>query len=150
MNEFIRQTGPEDAARLAEIEIFNYRLYFYPLFRNDDYYFGELQVPSLMEQYRKDPALLADTFVYDDGVVKGFIRVDGRQVKKLFVEPVLQGNAVGSALLTFAMAEKQVTFLWALEKNSRAIAFYRRHGFRVTDERKPEEGTAEYLVRLER
>ena len=43
-----------------------------------------------------------------------------------------------------------MTRLWALEKNPRAIAFYQRHGFRVTEERRLEEGTEEYLVRLVR
>ena len=40
--------------------------------------------------------------------------------------------------------------LWALEKNERAIRFYERHGFKVTADRKTEEDTTEYLVRLER
>ena len=36
------------------------------------------------------------------------------------------------------------------QEASLAIAFYHRHGFRVTEERKFEEGTTEYLVRMER
>jgi len=32
----------------------------------------------------------------------------------------------------------------------KAIRFYERHGFHVTEEKKLEEGTTEYLVRLER
>ena len=47
----IRQAASSDLARICEIIIFNYRLNFYPIFRNDDYYFSELQVPNLMEQY---------------------------------------------------------------------------------------------------
>ena len=38
--------------------------------------------------------------------------------------------------------------LWALEKNTRAIAFYARHGFAPTGERQYEEGTTEELIRL--
>lgn len=146
----IRQARAEDAVRLAEIEIFNYRLNFYPIFQNDSYYFDELTVPSQAEAYGSDGELLRETYVYDDGVVKGFIRVAGKQVKKLFVEPVLQGNGIGAALLDYAVAEMDVRFLWALEKNTKAIAFYARHGFHVTGDRKPEDGTPEYLVRLER
>lgn len=82
--------------------------------------------------------------------MKGFILLDGQTVKKLFVEPVLQGNSIGSDLLQFAIHEFDVNSLWALEKNVRAIAFYKRHGFRLTGDRKPEEDTEEYLVRLER
>ena len=143
----IRQATTEDVARIAEIEIFNYRLYFYPIFRNDDFYFGELQVPFLMQNY----ASRIDSFwVYDDGTVKGFMQLRGNELKKLFVEPVLQGQSIGSKLLTHALAQHNVSQLWALEKNTRAIAFYERHGFRLTDEKKLEEDTTEYLVRLER
>ncbi len=143
----IRKATAEDLARIAEIEIFNYRLNFYPIFREDGFYFRELQVPAVMESYRP---VLEEFWVYDDGVVKGFFRAEGRQLKKLFVEPVLQGNAIGAQLLEYAIANNGVTFLWALEKNLRAIAFYRRHGFHVTGERIPGEDTEEYLVRLER
>ena len=38
----IRQATAADLPRIAEIEIFNYRLNFYPIFRDDDYYFNEL------------------------------------------------------------------------------------------------------------
>ena len=92
----IRKAVMQDACRLAEIEIFNYRLNFYPIFRNNAYYFGELQVTSLMAQY--DEATLARTLVYDDGVVKSFLRLRGTQVEKLFVEPALQGQHIGAAL----------------------------------------------------
>ena len=131
---------------MAEIEIFNYRLFFYPNFRNDAFYFEELQVSRSLD----DEGLWTDAFVYDDGVVKGFIRVDGTEVRKLFVEPVLQGQGIGAALLEYAIREKGACSLWALEKNARAIAFYRRHGFLPNGERRLEEDTDEYLVRLER
>lgn len=143
----IRKATTEDLARIAEIEIFNYRLNFYPIFREDEFYFRELQVPAMMESYRP---LLEEFWVYDDGVVKGFFRAEGRQLKKLFVEPVLQGGTIGAQLLEYAVKNNGVTFLWALEKNVRAIAFYGRHGFRVTGDRMPEDDTEEYLVRLER
>lgn len=38
----------------------------------------------------------------------------------------------------------------ALEKNTRAIAFYQKHGFHRIGHRTLEEGTTEYLVRMER
>ena len=89
-------------------------------------------------------------WVYDDGVVKGFIQIENAEVKKLFVEPALQGNSIGAELLEYAIAESNVNFLWALEKNTKAIAFYKRHGFNVTTDKKLEEDTTEYLVRLKR
>ena len=145
--ELIRRAAAADLARIAEIELFNYRLYFYPVFRNDDFYFGELQVPALMKRYEAE---LASVLVYDDGNVKGFVRTEGTEVKKLFVEPVLHGRRIGSALLERAIREYGADRLWALEKNVRAIRFYQRHGFTLTNERKPEEDTAEYLVMMRR
>lgn len=146
----IRKASIKDISRLAEIEIFNYRLYFYPIFKNDQYYFDELQVLSTAEKLGRDMEAVANTYVYDDGVVKGFIRVVGEEVEKLFVEPALQGVSIGSILLHYAIKEHGVTWLWALEKNVRAIRFYERHGFHVTEEKKFEEGTTEYLVQLKR
>ena len=145
--EPIRQAQTQDLARIAEIEIFNYRLNFFPIFRYEPFYFSQLQVPIKMEEYRP---LLHQIWVYDDGVVKGFFMAEGRQLKKLFVEPVLQGQAIGSALLEYAVAHTGADHLWALEKNHRAIAFYKRHGFHLTNQRVPEDDTDEYLVRLAR
>ena len=143
----IRQATIDDLSRIAEILVFNYRLNFYPIFQNDDFYFCELQVSKLMEDYRD---LIRNIWVYDDSVVKGFIQVENTEIKKLFVEPVLQGNSIGSKLLNFSIKECNADFLWALEKNIKAIKFYERHGFYLTKEKKLEEDTTEYLIRLER
>ena len=143
----IRKATIEDLARIAEIVIFNYRLNFYPIFKHDDYYFGELQVPNLIKQYE---SIVDNIWVYDDGAIKGIIQVENQEIKKLFVEPVLQGNGIGFELLKFAIENHNTNTLWALEKNTRAIRFYERHGFKITADKKLEEDTTEYLVRLER
>ena len=143
----IRKAIIDDLARIAEIVIFNYRLNFYPIFKNDDYYFGELQVPSLMNQYE---SVVDHIWVYDDGAVKGIIQIENKEIKKLFVEPVLQGNGIGSKLLAFAIEKHNTNTLWALEKNTRAIRFYERYGFKITADKKLEEDTTEFLVRMER
>ena len=143
----IRPATTSDLARIAEIHIFNYRLYFYPIFRSDEYYFAELQVPSLMQKYE---ASLDGTYVYDDGVVKGFIKLEGTYIARLFVEPVLHNAAIGSKLLEFAIRQHGANHLWALEKNVKAIRFYERHGFALTGDKKLEEGTSEYLVLMKR
>ena len=35
----IRKATQKDLARIAEIEVFNYRLNFYPIFKDDDFLF---------------------------------------------------------------------------------------------------------------
>ena len=143
----IRKATEKDLARIAEIQIFNYRLYFYPIFQADEYYFEELQVPSLMKEYEKE---LTSLYVYDDGAVKGFIKIEGTYIARLFVEPVLQNACIGSKLLEYAVKEHNADHLWALEKNVKAIRFYNRHGFAATGEKKLEDGTTEYLIFLQR
>ena len=143
----IRRARTDDLNRIAEIEVFNYRLQFYPIFRSDEFYFGELQVPNVAKRYADS---LEDIRVWDDGVVKGFILVKDGEVKKLFVEPVLQGQGLGAKLLEYAVAHMGANTLWALEKNTRAIRFYQRHGFHLAGERQLEDGTSEYLVRMQR
>ncbi len=146
----IRPATKQDLSRIAEIIIFNYRINFYPIFQNDDYYFGELQVVSMAEEYLNDPEALQSTYVYDDGVIKGVIRIKGQEVEKLFVDPCFQSAGIGEQLLNYAVHNHAVTFLWALEKNVRAIRFYQNHGFHLTGQKILEEGTTEYLVKMER
>ena len=145
--ENVRQATIADLSRIAEIVIFNYRLNFYPIFKNDDYYFNELQVSKVAKQYED---VVGNMWVYDDGAIKGVIQIENSEIKKLFVEPALQGKSIGSYLLKYAIVEHKANTLWALEKNVRAIRFYKRHGFNVTTDKKLEEDTTEYLVRLER
>ena len=142
----IREAKLDDLARIAEIEVFNYRLNFYHIFQDDTFYFQEMQVLNVINENKKH---LGQLWVFDEnGVVKGFMWVDSQQIKKLFVEPVLQSRGIGSKLLEYAFDKLGATYLWALEKNTRAIAFYKRHGFQTTEEKMLEEDTTEYLVKL--
>ncbi len=145
---YIRKATVDDLGRIAEIEIFNYRLYFYPIFLSDYYYFNELQVTHYIEKYKKED--LSQLFVYDDGCIKGFIYLNDKEVKKLFVEPVLHNQNIGSHLLNYAINHYDVSSLWALQDNTKAISFYQRHGFKVSDEKVLEEGTTKYLIKLKR
>ena len=145
--DYIRQAKINDLVRIAEIFVFNYRLNFYPIFQEDTFYFKELTVFNMVESFAKE---LDSIWVYDDSVVKGFIQIEKREVKRLFVEPVLQGKAIGTELLEYGIAERDANHLWALEKNIKAIAFYKRHGFDTTNEKKYEEDTTEFLVRMEK
>ena len=145
--KYIRRATIDDLVRIAEIFVFNYRLNFYPIFQEDTFYFGELTVSNMVESFAKE---LDSIWVYDYGVVKGFIHIEKREVRRLFVEPTLQEKAIGAELLEYGIAEKDVNSLWVLEKNIKAIAFYKRHGFDTTNEKKYEEDTIEFLVRMER
>ena len=134
-SEHIRPAAASDASRIAEIFVTNYRVNFYPFFHNDEFYFKELNVLDTAAEYAEGSEALASAFVYDDGVVKGFIRVKGREIEKLFVEPQFQSSGIGARLLEFAVESFGAHRLWVLEYNKRGMAFYRRHGFELTGKR---------------
>lgn len=145
----IRKAAPGDLSRIAEILVFVKRINYRPIFQNDAYSFGELQVLNIAKEYAA-PELLNSIWVYDDGIIKGMIHIEGEEIRELYVDHFFQNQGVGAQLIEFAKEQFSVRFLWALEKNTSAIRFYERYGFHPTGERKPEEGTPEYLVLLGR
>ena len=145
----IRKATVNDISRIAEILVFVKRIKFLPIFRDEDYSFNTLQVLTVAEEYKK-PDILDKMYVYDDGIVKGLIHIEGKQIKELYVDYFFQDQGIGSRLIEFAIKEFDVDFLWAIERNLDARRFYENHGFHLTDIRKLEEGTSEYLVMMKR
>lgn len=131
--EHIRQATPRDASRIAELIVVNYRFNFYPFFHNDPFYFDELNVLDVASEYTDGSEALKNTYVYDDCAVKGMIRIEGTEIRKLFVEPQFQNEHIGQKLLDFALT-KDASWLWVLKYNERAIKFYQRNGFELTGE----------------
>lgn len=146
----IRKAVSHDVSRIAEILVFVKRIKYRPIFQDDDYSFGELQVLPVAAEY-SGQEILDHIWVYDDhGIVKGFIHIEGKEIKELYVDYFFQNLGIGSELIEFARKEYDVRFLWAIEKNTDAIRFYEAHGFLLTEVKKFEEGTTEYLVMMER
>ena len=146
----IRKATADDISRIAEILVFVKRMNYRSIFHNDAVSFGEIQVLPVAEEY-SNPAILDTICVYEsDGIVKGLIRIVDKEVIELYVDHFFQGQGIGAELMEFAKKEYEVNRLWVLEKNANAIRFYEAHGFHVTDNKMPEEGTAEYRVLMER
>ncbi len=146
----IRKAKTNDLSRIAEIYIFNNRMNYFPIFKDEKFSFDELQVVSLIDSYFKKEKILNNIYVFDSGIIKGFIQMNTTEICKLYVDTFFQSQGIGDKLITYAIKELHADHLWALEKNIRAISFYQKHGFHLTNEKIFEEGTTEYLIKLKR
>lgn len=63
------------------------------------------------------------------GVPLGFATIGGDWLDHLYVEPAAQGHGIGEALLAQAKRRRDSLDLHVFEQNTRAHAFYERHGF---------------------
>jgi putative acetyltransferase len=145
----IRKAEPKDISRIAEILVFTKRMKYRSIFHNDEYSFNGLQVVKVADEF-KDPEHLDKVWVYDDGIVKGMIHLEGKEIAELYVDYFFWKEGIGSKLIEFAKEKFDVKSVWTLEKNGDAIRFYEAHGFKLNGKRQLEEGTPEYIVMLER
>ena len=146
----IRKATQKDISRIAEILVFTKRLNYRSIFHNDQYSFGEMQVLSVAQEYLDNPNTLNDIWVYYDEFVRGLIHIEGKEVKKLYVDSFFESEGIGGKLIEFAIQNFDVRYLWVLEKNERAVSFYEKHGFHYKNEWQYEEGTTEHLLKMER
>ena len=65
------------------------------------------------------------------------------------VATALVGTGLAARLLQEALGER-AAYLWVLEGNERAVAFYRRHGFAFDGGRQPYESTGATELRMVR
>ena len=77
--EMIRKAEKKDISRIAEILVFDKRIKYRPIFKDDAYCFGKLQILAVSEQYGASDAL-ESILVYDDGIVKGLIRIEKSEI----------------------------------------------------------------------
>ena len=61
------------------------------------------------------------------------ILIKDTEICKLYVDPFFQNNGIGSELIAFAIKKLKVNHLWVLQENDKAISFYQRHGFYLTN-----------------
>ncbi len=74
----IRKAEPRDISRIAEILVFTKRMKYRSIFHNDEYSFNGLQVVKVADEFW-EPKLLGKVWVYDDGIVKGMIHLEGKR-----------------------------------------------------------------------
>jgi len=148
--DYIRKAVTQDASRIAEILIFTKRMNYREIFKNDKVSFGEMQVYPLAKSYIEDSDKLANVWVYDDGIVKGMLHIEGTQIEELYVNTFFENQGIGTELMEFAINKMNCECLWVLERNKKAIHFYNKFGFKPIRERQREEGTTEYVIKMRR
>ncbi len=148
--DYIRKAVTQDASRIAEILIFTKRMNYRVIFQDDEVSFGEMQVYPLAKSYIEDADKLANVWVYDDGIVKGILHIEGIQIVELYVDTFFENQGIGTELMGFAVNKMNCECLWVLEKNKKAIHFYKKFGFKPIGERQREEGTTEYIIKMGR
>jgi len=76
----------------------------------------------------------AQTWVWEDSGLKGFISVmDARFIGALFVAPEALSQGIGKALIRHVMVRFPDLSLEVYQKNTRAVHFYHRQGFRIEE-----------------
>ena len=122
----LRKATMQDVSRIAEIIVFGKRVAYRPIFNNDVVSFNELQVIYLVEEYKKNPTLVDNMLVYDDGIIKGVInrifKGDAVEICEFYVEPFFKGNGIGKELIQQVILEARTSkknriFLWVIENN---------------------------------
>ena len=146
----IRKATVDDSSRIAEILIFTKRVNYRSIFQNDKVSFGMMQVYPLAKEYIDDPGKLENIWVYDDEFVKGMIHIEGDLIEELYIDSFFVNEGIGSKLIEFAIQEKGCTKVKVLEKNTNAIRFYERHGFKATGHKEVWPGTSEYVIDMAR
>lgn len=140
-NTLIREAQARDASRIAEILVFSKRTHYRSVFQDDDFSFNMLQVFSTAQNLLVRPRTLSGYMLYDDGIVKGLIRLKDDEIAELYVDPFFERQGVGSALMAYALEKIMHPFLWVLDGNDAGISFYQKHGFVFTGEKETVPGT---------
>lgn len=91
----IRKATEKDLSRIAEIYVFNNRMNYWPIFKDDEFSFGELQVVTMVDNYFRKDEILKNILVYDDGLIKGFIQMNGTEICKIYVDTFFHGEGIG-------------------------------------------------------
>lgn len=76
--------------------------------------------------------LESEVYVYDKNKdVYGFIGINGEHIEGIFINSEVQSRGIGKSLLDFVRKKKERLNLNVYQKNTRAINFYKKEGFKI-------------------
>lgn len=83
----------------------------------------------------KDMFPQSEIYIYENGkIIQGFIGMDNDYIAGIFVSSKVQSKGIGKVLLDFVKTKKEKLRLNVYQKNTRAIQFYQREGFKIQNE----------------
>ncbi|MDE6501665.1 MAG: GNAT family N-acetyltransferase [Ruminococcus sp.] len=86
------------------------------------------------EKYNEVKSMIpqAEVYIYEsDGIIKGFIGLDGDYIAGIFVDKIYRSEGIGTALIRFIKNSHERLILSVYEKNKSAVRFYEKSGFVV-------------------
>lgn len=82
----------------------------------------------------KEMLLQAEVYVYEnDQKIQGFVGVSDEYIEGIFVTDEMQSQGIGKILLNYVKSKKNELLLNVYQKNTRAISFYQREGFKIQE-----------------
>ena len=96
----------------------------------------------------KEMLLQAEIYVYENNQkIQGFIGLSDEYIEGIFVSDEVQSHGIGKLLLDYIKDRKAKLSLNVYQKNTRAIHFYQREGFKIQQEGLDEAtGEKEYVM----
>ena len=80
----------------------------------------------------KELLLQATVYVYEDKQeIQGFIGLSNEYIEGIFVSAEMQSQGIGKILLNYVKGKRNKLILNVYQKNTRAISFYQREGFKI-------------------
>ncbi len=135
----VRASQEKDMARVADIWLdSNLKAHG---FIDGQYWLSHFQsVKEMLSQ--------AEVYIYEDeNGVQGFVGLDDDYIAGIFVCDEARSSGIGKQLLDFVKAMKKQLRLHVYQKNTRAVEFYQREGFRLQSESSDEDaGEKEYCM----
>jgi len=154
----IRKMELIDIPRVAEINVFGWRVAYRGIV-SDELLFTKRLVATSIPRFQGGffgSENNSEGYVFDDGIIKGFISVQpcadkdkpqAFELGAIYIEPLMKRKGIGTALMHFCeklaleRGHSEIC-LWVLEKNQDSRRFYEKMGYDV-------DGAHKYLEGLE-
>lgn len=150
----VRPIALSDIPRAAEVHVFAWRSTLRGVI-SDQFLFGNLLVINSISRFTDNfNNSIGETFVYDDGIIKGYMMLEPSApdddflfLRALYTDPLMQRGGVGAQMINFfEESAKQRGFLTAklrvIEGNVAACAFYEKMGYK-------RDGSRKYLEKMD-